>query len=312
MAIRFTVLPPSLKLASLVLILAPVVAAGLAFLEWPSWRFEHPATLGLAGLAFLLMPWLLAVLLAMRSGLFPQAVIFFAACLFGLGFCVSERWSLGLAALQFTYIMICAFLALLMVNRDLLFPFLLDQFRGFRRAPRLPLNQMVGLHRPHSNLTCAMMLEDCSLTGAALYGDSEATLNLVSGLEPGDAVILCHTVGKAVYEVPMALIWTANTPPVTKIGLMATNVKAMERCMDALGFQQNYRGLRLVFARLWTRGLARRVASYALLLLLVGAMATPVLVRRDLMTLDYAGVRRMVESLLPMPLGRSSPTKTTH
>ena len=116
---------------------------------------------------------------------------------------------------------------LMMVNKDLSFPFLLPTFRGWRRAPRFDVNQLVQLWTPWNEQPFQLMVQDCSVSGMALFGSEEELADLLGGLVIGQDVIVRHSMGRQNYQVPLEVMWLSSHSAIVKIGLMAIEPQGM-------------------------------------------------------------------------------------
>ena len=91
---------------------------------------------------------------------------------------------------HYTLVIAMVVMAILLINRDILFPFALPSARGWRRSPRIEVNQRVKLSIPRLNATIQMMVEDASTSGISLYANAETVEKVAADIKPGEAAIM--------------------------------------------------------------------------------------------------------------------------
>lgn len=279
---RFLFLPLSLQVMVLAFafcacaFVAVLAAAWRALLVFPSWYNAYLA------FAYVLLPLALGWLIMRRHALFVHFCI--VECI-GLlsGFVIHTDGLLaglpvGARIVHQLLAVVVGAMALMLVNKDILFPFIFASYRGFRRAPRVEVNQIVAVSSPRLGTTTDMMIEDCSTTGLALYGH-DATLGAALELGRGEQLMVRHAKGRTDYQVPVEILWKTGSGSITKIGVIATDAVSMVDFFEGLGFKQHYSWPRRMATALWAKGSVRRGLSYAFAVALIAVLVAPGLER---------------------------------
>jgi hypothetical protein len=271
---RYRYLPLSLQGVFLVLVLAPAAAVCATAMSWAALSRADTLTLSVAALCYVVIPLGLATLLMRRHPAFLYLLI--AECVFLLAsaFLRMPTHSQIFINVHYGFVLTMVLLAVMLINRDILFPFIFTGHRGFRQAPRLAVNQMVRVHVPRIDRTFEMMIEDCSLTGVALYGTEDHLDPMLAANTRGDPLLVICTIGRLTHQVPMTYLWQAKMSSIIKIGLVARDQRAMGAMFHALGLRQPKRA-RFKLAEFYMTPWVRRTFSYglavAMLLLMIGA-----------------------------------------
>lgn len=271
---RYRYLPLSLQGVFLVLTTAPACAVVAIVLGWAKVRTLEPHLAVLGALCYVVLPLLLASLLMKRHQAFLYVLILECAGLLGAAFLRMPTLSLAFVNVHYGFVVTMVILAVMLINRDILFPFIFTGHRGFRQAPRLAVNQMVHVEVPRLGKTFDMMIEDCSLTGLALYGSEDHLDAMMGSNVRGDPLLVKCNIGRTTYQVATTYLWQSKMSSIVKIGLVARDPKAMSAMFHALGLRQSQHRMRFRIAELYMAPWVRRSFSYGLatlmLLLMIG------------------------------------------
>ncbi len=268
---RFRHLPLSLQGVFLVLALAPLAA--MVAVAHSSSRMASAETMVqlLAAMCYVVLPATLALLLLKRHPAFLYLLIPECAGLLLAAFFKVPQYSPGFASIHYGYVVTMVLLAVMLINRDILFPFIFSGHRGFRQAPRVSVNQMVRVEVPRLGKTFEMMIEDCSLTGAALYGSEDQLDQMLAANSRGDPLLISCTIGRFTHQVPTTYLWQAKISSIIKIGLVARDPAAMSAMFHALGLRQTHR-FRFKVAEIYMLPWVRRSLSYGLAAVMLALM----------------------------------------
>jgi hypothetical protein len=278
---RFKFLPHALQVMCAILMLAPLGAlAALALnsgtaLALPVWYLAYLAVI------YAVMPWVLALLVLKRHAAFlyvfaVEALLLIAHNFIGTGYVEMPAF---LRFTQYGYAMITSVMALMLVNRDLLFPFIFERYRGFRRAPRIELNQRVTVRMPRIDKEFVGMVEDASLTGLAIYGFEEAMSDVLSFAQRGEPLVVTYASPKQTLSVQGWFLWSAQTSSICKIGFRAADLPIMEAFFATLGLDRKSSGLRQRLLTAWGKRGVRRVLNYGFALAILALLMMPVVDR---------------------------------
>lgn len=280
---RFRHLPQSLQIMFGAFVLAPVVASGFAAFGWKAMAGLPTWYLGMLVACYVAVPWALAVLLLLRNSWFLYLLIAECLSLLSLAFVAPGPGSFPTILLYVHYVLVVTMvaMALMLINRDILFPFVFPGYRGWRRAPRIAANQRVKVFMPRLDQSLDMMIEDCSLTGVALYCSEAAVDDMLGDIMKGEAMVVTCVLGRVSHQVPMHYMWQSRLSGVLKVGLKAYDLPAMGTLFRELGPRQPDRARTAVrrLGRAWANRHVRRVLNYGLAVLLVAAMALPPLIQ---------------------------------
>ncbi len=258
----------------MVLSLAPVAAFAIFATIPEELRRLGPGLLAAAGLCYVLAPVVLAALLRRRHPAFLQALIGECVALLALALLYLAELPAVLVNVHYVFVVTMVTLAVLLFNRDLLFPLIFSGHRGFRHAPRFAVHQMVRVMVPRLGRTFEMMIEDCSLTGLALYGSEEVLEDMLASNVRGDPLLVQCAVGRVAHQVPTSYLWQSRTSSIVKIGLKARDQKAMAEMFHALGLRQTKHRTVFRLVELSMTPWIRRTISYGIaslmLLLMIG------------------------------------------
>ena len=264
---HFRYLPRGLQGVCLALALSPLVAAGVGAWQISALRALPLWWLPLVAIFYVFMPWALVALLLGRRPAFLHALIGECIGLLGVASLATGALPQPLMVVHYADAMTMVVLALMLVNRDRLFPFLFPGPRGFRRAPRVAVNQRIKVEAPLLNLTIDAMIEDLSESGLAIYGGESTLDELLVAVRRGEPLVVRCSVQKERFVVPVSYLWQARLSEVARLGARARDEKAMAALFAALAPQA-------------ARGkILRRVVSYALAASLLAVMILPPLIR---------------------------------
>ncbi len=274
---QFKHLPQALQVMALAFVLAPLgfAAAFAAHLSGggslPHWYVVY------LGVTYFVLPWPLAVLLVKRNAIF--LAVFGAECVLLLAhlFIAVQPMPDFARYAHVGFALVACAMALMLVNRDLLFPFIFEKYRGFRQAPRVALNQIVTIVFPRLGQSVDVMIEDASLTGIAVYGGDDVLADLLIGVQRGDTATLVYRTGKKKLEIDFWYLWAAPMSGVVKLGFRAADLAKMELLFEALGFAQGAVDLKRRVAGIWGRTGVRRTLTFVLAMTVIFILALPLL-----------------------------------
>jgi hypothetical protein len=278
---KFRILPQSLKVMFAGLALAPIsfalyaVATLDVVAQFPAWYLW--LTLGCYGL----VPGVLAVGLLLRHASFLYLLIAECVGLLTLAFLQPRALPTFVFSLHYALVMAMVIMALMLVNKDILFPFVLPGFRGFRTAPRLPINQRVRLVAPRLAQELEMMVEDYSLGGLSLYASEDSADPVVARLARYETVTIVVNVARGTFQVPMELKWQSRLSSLVRLGLKAKDEKAMAELFGALTARRQAPGLADRWQSAWARRSVRRLVNMVFAVGLLSLLIFPPVVQGD-------------------------------
>lgn len=277
---RFKYLPQALQVMCAGLVLGPVGAALTLAPRWsaivslPVWYLVY------LGVTYVVLPWLLAALVMKRHALFLYSFGVECCLLFAHTFIIGRgEMPAYFRTPHYAFAMIASALALMLINRDILFPFIFETYRGFRRAPRMELNQRVTVSMARINKTFEAMVEDASLSGLAVYGFEDAMSDVLAFAQRGEPLVMTYRSAKQTLQVQGWFLWSMHKSSIVKIGFRASDPQAMEAFFDVLGLGSRRAGWRRKLQTQWSKRGVRRALNYGLAVLILGALMLPLLGR---------------------------------
>jgi hypothetical protein len=280
-----------------ILVAAPavVIVYSLLFLETvsvlPVWH------LALMAVGYVAMPLAVSRFLIKKSGAFIYVVMGQCLLLLGMAFIPAAQVPVFLFYLHYGLVFAMVVLALMMINRDLLFPFIFAEQRGFRREPRVEINHPVTLIHPNGKDEYRLLIDDCSITGMAVYGNAEDLDALLQLLSRGQNLMLRSAVRKQKFELVLSFQWQTVDSGVAKIGFRATDQELMGQFFKALGPKASTHGSRIRFKQIWARKPGRRLINYGVAVALLATMTLPPLMvpeNREAVAKKLQGVTELV------------------
>lgn len=307
---RFQYLPQSLQVLFLTYVAGPFafLAACLinvpAVLTLPRWYMITTVFL------YVLGPVVAALLLLLRSRAFLYAFAIWGFALIALAFKAPSGLPGAFVLVHATFAMAMVMTALVLVNRDLLLPLMFPERRGWRLAPRVPVNQRAKVLFPRLSRETPrelqVMIEDCSLTGIAVYGPEEVVADALEGTGKGEAAVVTCVVARRTFEVPVYCMWQSRAAGMVRVGMKAQNEDQMGEFFEALQPVQLTQTVprRLHFK--WGGRSLRRALNYTLAAFLLGLMLLPPLF------LDDGPGRRAIDAIAEYISDDGATTKATH
>lgn len=276
---RFHYLPQSLQV-----ILLTYVAGPFAFLA--ACLINVPAVLSLprwyvlaAILSYGVGPLVAAYLLLIRSRSFLYAFVVWGLVLIGLAFAAPGGLPKVFILVHATFAMALVMTALVFVNRDLLLPLMFPERRGWRLAPRVPVNHRARILLPRLSQEAPrelqVMIEDCSLTGLAVYGPEEMLAAALEDTVKGEAAIVTCSIARRTFEVPMYCMWQSRAAGMLRMGLKANDQGQMGQFFEALQPDQQAQSVPSRLKVKWGGRTLRRSLNYALAAFLLSLMLLP-------------------------------------
>jgi hypothetical protein len=282
---RLRFLPQSLKTMCVAFAASPLAFLGWTAMNWRSLAELPPWHTALLAVCYVVMPLVLASLIVRRHSVFLYVLIGECLGLLALAFVLPARTMPSLFYVHYVYVLMMVAMALMLVNRDILFPFVLPGYRGWRQAPRVAVNQRVRVAVPRLDAKVMLMVEDCSLTGLALYGGGDALADLLPRLVRNEPMTVACAVGHDQFEVAMDFKWESRLSAVMKVGLRARDPVGMRRLFDALNTHGAKRTWVRRFQEAWANTIVRRSLNLALATALTGALILPPLISEGGMAL---------------------------
>jgi hypothetical protein len=260
--------------------LAPVALVGLALANLHAFMTVPPWFLGLLGVVYGVIPLALSLFVLLRQRLILHLLI--GECIALVAVAVAQPGPMpgALLLLHYTIVIAMVVMAILLINRDILFPFAIEVARGFRRAPRIMVNERVTITIPRLEAKIRMMVEDASLTGIALYAATDTVEKVAADIQPGEAVMMSCNINGNRHEVRLDYVWQTQMSTVLKLGFRAFDSRDMHQLMgDLLPAQPAHTrtGMRRL-NEAWARPNIRRVLNYALVIGLLSVMMLPPLI----------------------------------
>lgn len=231
--------------------------------------------LGLMAVAYIAMPLVICRFLVEKSTAFIYIVMGQCLLLLGMAFIPADRVPDFLFWLHYGLVFAMVVLALMMINRDLLFPFIFSEKRGFRREPRVEINHPVTLVHPNGKEEFKLLINDCSISGLAVYGNAEDLDAVLPYLNRGMNLMIRSFVRKQKFELVLSYQWQSVDSGVAKLGFRATDAELMESFFKALGPKASTHGSRIRMKQIWAKKPGRRLLNYGIAFGLFITMTTP-------------------------------------
>lgn len=225
--------------------------------------------------AYVGMPLVVAKYLLTKSQWFIYVVMGQCLLLLGMAFLPATQVPDFLFFTHYTLVITMVVMALMMINRDLLFPFIFEEKRGFRREPRVEINHPVKLIHPDGKSVFNLLIDDCSLSGLAIYGNADELEKILPLLKRDSEMYLHSTVRKKKFKLSLSYQWQSVSSQVVKLGFRANDMEMMSGFFQALGPKASRHGSRVRFRQIWAKKPARRLINYVFAFAMLTMMTLP-------------------------------------
>ncbi len=269
----FQKMPPSLVVVFGVFLLMPL--RSVLFFDWP-WRYV--AGKGGAEAAFFLFSnWIGPLLIC--AALFSRSfvlVLFFAA----EAAAISSNAVLNLdgqmgegQVLRLLLLALMVGFGLLLIDRDMLYPYLSNYNRRWRKATRILANFPTIITDKKTAAKSMAMLQDCSLTGIGLFVyESPENCAFLSDCKAGDTVVI--DLAKGVGTIDGALMWKNKLDQVHQLGIAITDSVQISRHLAEAPMPGSGRLARWLIVQ-WVNPVFRRTALVIWALSAFGSLGIP-------------------------------------
>ncbi len=262
--------PPSMKIFFTVYLILPL----LAWLDSANlWQIVATSTgleIFVSCLAYFLAPWFICLFILKRNALVLPALI---VQLGSMSFDAMTRqylshdfWYFRLVAL----LVVCV-AGVLFTSRDILFPLMATTTRGFRRAPRVYANLPLKLFDHGTPVN--VVLENCSLTGIALFGEFHQISNFLRSRYFDDPIFLALGTEYDAPIVRASLVAVRNDQTHIRLGLSIADSNAMSKFIRRLAGHRKDFASKLRLA--WNSSYFQRIAIGTWAIAMLGFISIP-------------------------------------
>lgn len=150
---------------------------------------------------------------------------------------------------RFVSISLMAFLGWLVINQDLLFPFLTDNHRFWRRYRRIYGNRVMTMMGNNQN-RFRVMLNDVSLTGMGVTVPREAGAYMAA-LKVGDELEFEIKERELSCVIKAKLVWKKSLGPVMQVGVEVNDKPLMEKVQSTIKYLAQAPGWQTTANKLW-------------------------------------------------------------
>src|SRR5207302_1382371 len=152
-------------------------------------------------------------------------------------------------------------ISLVFATKDNIYPFLSKSRRGWRRKPRLAVEQPAFLVAGGARIP--LMMQNCSLTGVAAHGEAARLMPLLTRLAAHRPVTLMLQLGRKELQLPATVVWYRSDGPVVLFAVHTRATHVMEQFVDSVGKTGEGSAFAFGLARLWVKTSVRRAALAA-------------------------------------------------
>jgi uncharacterized protein (DUF2141 family) len=247
--------PPSMKIFFLVYFLLPILSSFESTNLWQIASQVSAQDIVTAGIAYFIAPWLICALLFKRSALVLPALIV------QLGAMAVDAMTHPSLDRDFLYFRVAAILVVciagvIFTSRDILFPLMTTNNRGFRRAPRIYANRPLKLFDHGQPIP--VVLENCSLTGLALFGEYQQISNFLRSRYFDDPIFVALGREDDSPIVRASLVAIRNDQTHIRLGLSIAESRTMSKFIRSL---HNHRSdVATKFKLAWNSSYFQRIA----------------------------------------------------
>jgi hypothetical protein len=265
---QFRGLPLSLKVMLITMALVPGFA--YFFVNWPDAGFNYWVVL----ITYFVFPPVLVFCILIQNILFLPF-----ALLEGLGFvthsiALPENPDTNLQVIRYVLVAVMTLAGALIINRDILFPFMTKGKRKFRGAQRIYGNLKLKLKTEQKSVS--VLLENCSYSGFGVSGRNDSLAKLLKEKTKGSQVSVVYKDKGTSFEIPCELVWQGTQGPVRAVGLRSLDSGLAETLFHIVcDSQASPRSLTKLLTHLWVKSAFRRATLLAWTISMVGALAVP-------------------------------------
>ena len=159
------------------------------------------------------------------------------------------------------------------LSQDLLFPFLTDGHRFWRRHKRIHGNRLMTLLGANQD-RYKVMLNDVSLSGMGITVPKEAELYL-SESKPGDELEFEIRERELSCIIKTNLVWKKSLGPVVQVGVMASDKELMEKVQKTVKYLAKTSRWQTAINHLWARAHFRQFVYGMWILSVIATFALP-------------------------------------
>jgi uncharacterized protein (DUF2141 family) len=266
-------LPPSMKAFFFSYLLLPLFA-----LFGPSNPFgnllnleSHRVVLLLG--AYFFLPWILCYFVLRRSPMILPALLLQLGCIGGDLFVYGRLLEPDAQIPRIFFFALLIAVGILFTSRDILFPFIAGSKRGFRRAPRIYTNKSVAIVGPTELIP--VILENCSLTGLAVFGESQTLGNFLQKRRHGVPFSICLDRRTPTNTVMATLVAERSDGTHMRLGLSVKDTQKMSAFIRSLSTKE--RSLKWKLTVFWNSSYFQRIAILTWVVSLAASIMLPAL-----------------------------------